>query len=80
MKKRVVTVLVPIVLILIVIAAALGSRILEKYSYSKNKADLNEYFNITNADDVAMVVQDSIVEEKARHQKSKTELEADQRG
>lgn len=66
MKKRVVTVLVPIVLILIVIAAALGSRILEKYSYSKNKADLNEYFNITNADDVAMVVQDSIVEEKAR--------------
>ena len=32
MKKRVVTVLVPIVLILIVIAAALGSRILEKYS------------------------------------------------
>lgn len=66
MKKRVITVLVPIVLILIVIAAALGSQILKKYSYSKERADLNEYFHITQSDEVAMVVQDSIVEEKAK--------------
>ncbi|MDE6052500.1 MAG: SH3 domain-containing protein, partial [Lachnospiraceae bacterium] len=66
MKKRIVTVLVPIVLILVVIAVALGSQIVKRYSYSKNKADLNEYFNITQADEVAMVVQDTIVDEKAK--------------
>lgn len=66
MKKRVITVLVPVVLILIVIAAALGSQIVEKYSYSKNKADLNKYFNVTQDDDVAMVLQDTMVEEIAK--------------
>lgn len=66
MKKRVVTVLVPVVLIFIVIAVALGSQILERYSYSKNKADLNEYFGLVQADEVAMVVQDTIVDDKAK--------------
>lgn len=66
MKKRIITVLVPVVLIFIVIAVALGSRIIEKYTYSKNKADLNEYFGITQPDEVAMVVQDAIVGDKAK--------------
>lgn len=66
MKKRVFTVLVPIVLILLVAAVALGSILFEKFSYSKNRADLNEYFGITQADEVAMVVQDSVVDEKAK--------------
>lgn len=70
MKKRVVTVLVPVVLIFIVIAVALGSQIVERYSYSKNKADLNEYFGIAQADEVAMVVQDTLVEEKAKFKDS----------
>lgn len=66
MKKRVVTVLVPVVLIFVVIAAVLGSQIVKRYSYSKNKADLNEYFNITQSDEIAMVVQDTIVSDKAK--------------
>lgn len=65
MKKRVITVLVPVVLIFIVMAAVLGSWIVERYSYSKNKADLNEYFGLTRADEVAMVVQDAIVDDRA---------------
>lgn len=65
MKKRIIAVLVPIVLIFIVIAAALGGQILKRYSYSKNKADLKEYFHIAQDDEVAMVVQDALVEEKA---------------
>ncbi len=65
MKKRIIAVLVPIVLIFIVIAAALGSQILKRYSYSKNKADLREYFQLAQDDEVAMVVQDTLVEEKA---------------
>lgn len=66
MKKRVITVLVPVVLIFIVIAAALGSRIVERYSYSKNKADLNKYFQVTQPGEVAVVLQDTIVDEKAK--------------
>lgn len=66
MKKRVFTVLVPIVLILLVAAVALGSILFEKFSYSKNRADLNAYFGITQADEVAMVLQDSVVDEKAK--------------
>ena len=65
MKKRIMTVLVPVVLILLVIAVALGSQIFERFSYSKNQADLNEYFKLSQADEVAMVVQDTLVEEKA---------------
>jgi spore germination protein YaaH len=66
MKKHVFTVLVPVVLILVVVAAAFGSKIIEKYSYSKNKADLNEYFGITQDDEVALVMQDGLVDEKAK--------------
>lgn len=70
MKKRVVTVLVPVALIFIVIAVALGSQIVERYSYSKKKADLNEYFGVVQTDEVAMVVQDTIVAEKAKFKHS----------
>lgn len=66
MKKRIITVLVPVVLILVVIAVALGSQILERYSYSKDKADLRAYFHLEQQDEVAMVVQDTIVDEKAK--------------
>ena len=66
MKKRVMTVLVPIVLIFIVVGVALGGKIYEKYSYSKERADLNEYFGLTQADEIAMVVQDTVVPEKAK--------------
>ena len=66
MKKLVLTVRVPVVLIFIVIAAALGSQIIERYSYSRNKADLNEYFGIAQPDEVAMVVQDALVDDKAK--------------
>lgn len=65
MKKRIIAVLVPIVLIFIVIAVALGGQILKKYSYSKNKVDLKEYFHIAQDDEVAIVLQDTLVEEKA---------------
>lgn len=60
------TVLVPIVLIFIVVGVALGSKIYEKYSYSKERADLNEYFGLTQADEIAMVLQDTVVPEKAK--------------
>lgn len=66
MKKNIITVLMPVVLIFIVAAAVLGSLVYHKYSYSKNRADLAEYYGIVQEDDVAMVVQDTVVEEKAK--------------
>lgn len=68
MKKRVITVLVPVILIIIVIAAAFGSTLYQKYSYSKERADLAAYFGVTQADEAALVVQDTVVEEKAKVQ------------
>ena len=66
MKKRMYPVLLAVVLIILVIAAAVGSKILNKYSYSKVRADLNEYFNLQQEDEIAIVLQDNHIEEKAK--------------
>lgn len=66
MKKRFITVLVPIVLILIVLAAAFGGRLIDRFTYSKERADLNAYFGLAQENEVAIVLGDAIVEEKAK--------------
>lgn len=62
--KKVIPVLIAIVLIIIIAGVSFGSRILEKYSYSEEKADLKEYFGVTG-DEAAIILQDEIIEEKA---------------
>lgn len=64
--KKVIPVLVAIVLIIIVAAVGFGSKIIEKYSYSKEYADLDEYFGIVGEDDVAIILQDEQIEEYAK--------------
>lgn len=64
--KKVIPVLVAIVLIIIVAAVGFGAKIIEKYSYSKEYADLDEYFGIVEADDVAIILQDEQIEEYAK--------------
>lgn len=66
MKKKIIPIVIAIVLIIIIGGVTFGSRILEKYSYSKERADLNAYYGITGSQEVAIVLQDEIVEEKAR--------------
>ena len=66
MKKRIITILVPIVLIIFVIAAAVGVKLIERFSYSKEQADLSEYFGITQEDDMAIILQDEILEDMAK--------------
>lgn len=66
MKKKIIPVLLAIVLIFLIVGIAFGSKILEKYSYSKERADLNSYFDITADDEIAIVLQDVIIEEKAK--------------
>ncbi len=64
MKKKILPVLVALFLIILIGGIAVGSFLVEKYSYSKEKADLNEYFQVSG-DRLAIILQDDILEEKA---------------
>ena len=63
--KKIIPVLIAIVLIIIIAGVSFGSKVAEKYSYSKEQADLNEYFNVTG-DEAAIIMQDEVIEDKAR--------------
>lgn len=63
--KKVIPVLVAIVLIFVVIAASLGMKIIDRYSYSKERANLEEYFHLSSENETAIVLQDEILEDKA---------------
>lgn len=64
--KKVIPVIVAIVLIIIIGAAGFGAMLLEKYSYSKDRADLEEYFGIQGENDVPIILQDERIEEHAK--------------
>ncbi len=64
--KKMIPVIIAVVLILIVAVAGFGAKLLEKYSYSEEYANLEEYFNISGADDVPIILQDEQVEEYAK--------------
>lgn len=64
--KKAIPVIVAIVLILIIGAAGFGAMLLEKYSYSKERADLEEYFGIQGENDVPIILQDERIEEHAK--------------
>lgn len=66
MKKKLIPVITAIVLIVVVIAVTVGVKIMDRYSYSKERADLNEYFSLNSEDEVAVILQNERVEEKAR--------------
>ena len=64
--KKIIPVLIAIVLIIVVAAVGFGAKLLDKYSYSKERADLTEYFGITGSDDVPIILQDDMIEEHAK--------------
>lgn len=64
--KKAIPAIIAIVLIFIVVAVAFGSSIVEKYSYSNERANPEEYFEITGEDDVPIILQDERIEERAR--------------
>lgn len=66
MKKKVIPILMAIALIIIIGGISFGGKVIEKYSYSKERADLNAYYNISDSKDAAIVLQNEIVEERAR--------------
>lgn len=64
--KKLIPVVTAIVLIIVVVAISVGVKLADKYSYSKERADLEEYFRIEREDEVAIVLQDEHIEEKAK--------------
>lgn len=63
--KKIIPALVAIVLILMIVAASLGMKLIEKYSYSKERADLEEYFGLEEEDEAVILLQDEILSERA---------------
>ena len=66
MKKRIIPVLIAIALIIVVFGASFGAKIIDRYSYSKERADLSSYFEMQGEGDVAIILQDELIEERAR--------------
>ena len=65
-QTKLIPVLVAIALIIVIGGGALGSILLSKYSYSKEQMDLEEYYNITGNDEVAIVLQNEHIETKGK--------------
>ena len=65
MKKKVLPVIVAILLILVIGGCALGKVLLDKYSYSKEEADWNELYQVSENDRSAIILQNEMVEEQA---------------
>lgn len=70
MKKRL-PMIIALLLIVVVGVIGFGGKILDKYSYSKELADLDEYYGVENAavgmedGNLAIVLQDEIIAEQA---------------
>ena len=63
--KKIIPVLIAILLILGIGAACFGKTLWEKYSYGKELADLDEYYQLTEEGRLAIILQDEMVEEQA---------------
>lgn len=61
-KKQILPVLIIIGLILLIILFIAGSKLIEKYTPTKERMDLTEYYNITDEDQVAIILNDSVLE------------------
>lgn len=64
MKKKIIPVAVALLLIFVIAGVTVGSYLLDKYSYSDERADWNEYYQVSG-EQSAIILQDEMVEEKA---------------
>ncbi len=63
--KKVLPVIIAMLLILLIGGAAVGKVLLDKYSYSKEMADLDEYYQVSGKEECAIILQDERIDEKA---------------
>ena len=66
MFAKAIPVVVAIVLIIVIGGIFYGETLIESVYYTSERADLNQYFELVESNDVAMVVQDDHVTEKAK--------------
>ncbi len=64
MKKKIIPVMVAMLLIVVVGAVCVGKILLDKYSYSKEVANLQDFYQVSG-EQCAIILQDEMVEEKA---------------
>ena len=64
--KKIIPVLIAVFMIIVIAVIGVGARLMEKYSYSKERADLTEYFEVRGEGDVPVILQDERIEEHAR--------------
>lgn len=64
-KKQILPVLIIIALILLVILFMVGSKLIEKYTPTKEHMDLTEYYNITEESQVAITLNHTVLENHA---------------
>ena len=62
--KRIIPVVVALLLMVIIGGVYFGGQLWDKYSYSSEEADLDEYYNVTG-NQLAIILQDEMMEEKA---------------
>lgn len=63
--KKLIPVLIAIVLIILVLGIAVGGKLLDKYSYSKEEMDLSEYYHIETQWQTPIILQDEVITEQA---------------
>lgn len=66
MKKKILPVLTVLCLIVLVLAAGVITMLIKRYAPSKEKMDGEEYFQITEADEAALIVNNVLEEEKVK--------------
>lgn len=64
--KKFIPAIVAIVLILLIVGVWAGTKVYEKYSYSEERADLEQYFDINAEDEVSIVLQNEKIAEQAK--------------
>ena len=54
--KKIIPVLIAVFMIIVIAVIGVGARLMEKYSYSKERADLTEYFEVRGEGDVPVIL------------------------
>ena len=77
MKRKVIPVLIGLLLIVLILAGAAGVFLFQRYSGSKEEADLNAYFGLNGSQVVAIVWNQELIEEKGLLQDERCYLKLD---
>ena len=64
MKKKIVPVIAAVVMIAIVALIGIATKVVEKYTPTNERMSVEEYFGITNENEMALILQDQVVEYK----------------